>query len=250
MKDMQWAFALLLVSLISTANSFSSMHSKLRISPSSSSSLNCAPTPDDIRFAAQFDPSQAVASLSILGSFIVVQSRISKSNELLRVIDTTKKELQSTRAAILSGDQGGPLRKQTLQKKIVDLEEEWMNAITFVSIPGLTLRFRVPQQASQITSLQEIEDSEEAVVSMTSNQNQLSEEKKELTGFDGNVIASTSTQRFLLFVGVFVIAGLFSLLNFLVADPMTSTSSSGGTAGTYRVPSDELFTLPEDAKFQ
>ena len=50
---------------------------------------------DDIRFAAQFDPSQAAASLSILFSFVAVQSRISKSNGLLADITVAKKELKA-----------------------------------------------------------------------------------------------------------------------------------------------------------
>lgn len=205
---------------------------------------------DDIRFAAQFDPSQAAASLSILFSFVAVQSRISKSNGLLADITVAKKELKATKASVLNGDQGATIRRDMLEQKILTLEEEWMNAVTFISIPGLTLRFRVPQQASQITSLQEKEDSEEAVISMDTNLNTLGEEKKELKDFDGRIVASTSTQRFLLFVGVFVIAGLFSLLTMLVSDPMTSLSSSGTGPGTYVIPSDELFTLPKDAKFQ
>ena len=205
---------------------------------------------DDIRFAAQFDPSQAAASLSILVSFVAVQSRISKSNGLLADITIAKKELKATKASVLNGDQGATIRRDILEQKILTLEEEWMNAVTFISIPGLTLRFRVPQQASQITSLQEKEDSEEAVISMDTNLNALSEEKKELKDFDGRIVASTSTQRFLLFVGVFVIAGLFSLLTMLVSDPMTSLSSNGNGPGTYVIPSDELFTLPKDAKFQ
>ena len=205
---------------------------------------------DDIRFAAQFDPSQAAASLSILFSFVAVQSRISKSNGLLADITVAKKELKATKASVLNGDQGATIRRDMLEQKILTLEEEWMNAVTFISIPGLTLRFRVPQQASQITSLQEKEDSEEAVISMDTNLNTLGEEKKELKDFDGRIVASTSTQRFLLFVGVFVIAGLFSLLTMLVSDPMTSLSSSGTGTGTYVIPSDELFTLPKDAKFQ
>ena len=205
---------------------------------------------DDIRFAAQFDPSQAAASLSILFSFVAVQSRISKSNGLLADITVAKKELKATKASVLNGDQGATTRRDMLEQKILTLEEEWMNAVTFISIPGLTLRFRVPQQASQITSLQEKEDSEEAVISMDTNLNTLGEEKKELKDFDGRIVASTSTQRFLLFVGVFVIAGLFSLLTMLVSDPMTSLSSSGTGPGTYVIPSDELFTLPKDAKFQ
>ena len=205
---------------------------------------------DDIRFAAQFDPSQAAASLSILVSFVAVQSRISKSNGLLADITIAKKELKATKASVLNGDQDATIRRDMLEQRILTLEEEWMNAVTFISIPGLTLRFRVPQQASQITSLQEKEDSEEAVISMDTNLNVLAEEKKELKDFDGRIVASTSTQRFLLFVGVFVIAGLFSLLTMLVSDPMTSLSSNGNGPGTYVIPSDELFTLPKDAKFQ
>ena len=206
-------------------------------------------TPDDIRFAAQFDPSQAAASLSIILTFVAVQSRINNSNKLLASIDVAKKDLKAATAALLSGDDGATFRRDTLERKIVALEEEWMNAVTFISIPGLTLRFRVAQQASQITSIQEKEDAEEAIISMATNQNQLGEEKKELMDFDGRIVASTATQRFLLFVGVIVISGLFSLLNMLVADPMTSLSKPG-VPSTYQIPTDELFSLPKDAKFQ
>lgn len=245
MKSLDWKSLALTIILTSTATGFIAP-----ITKQATSRLVLRTTPDDIRFAAQFDPSQAAASLSIFFSFIAVQSRINKSNELLAVIGTTKKELKTTKAALLSGDDGALVRRDTLEKKIVDLEEEWMNAITFVSLPGITLRFRVPQQASQITAIQEKEDSEEAIISMSTNQNQISEEKKELTNFDGRIIASTATQRFLLFVGVIVISGLLSLLNMLVSDPMTSLSTQAGVPSTYRIPSDELFTLPKDAKFQ
>ena len=228
-----------------------SVHSFRSISCSSQNLRSSLRTSaDDIRFAAQFDPSQAAASLSILVSFVAVQSRISKSNGLLADITVAKKELKATKASVLNGDQDATIRRDMLEQRILTLEEEWMNAVTFISIPGLTLRFRVPQQASQITSLQEKEDSEEAVISMDTNLNVLAEEKKELKDFDGRIVASTSTQRFLLFVGVFVIAGLFSLLTMLVSDPMTSLSSNGNGPGTYVIPSDELFTLPKDAKFQ
>lgn len=243
MKIMNWE-SLLLFCLISVASSFKLVPTRHQISRSA-----LRTSADDIRFAAQFDPSQAAASLSIFFSFIAVQSRINRSNQLLAVIADTKKELQSTKASVLGGDQDAIIRRESLEKKIVELEEEWMNAITFVSIPGLTLRFRVPQQASQITSIQEKEDSEEAVISMETNQNTLGAEKKEMKDFDGRIVASTQTQRFLLFVGVIVIAGLFSLLNMLVSDPMTSLSSGTGPS-TYVIPSDELFTLPKDAKFQ
>jgi hypothetical protein len=244
MRGTHWKSLVLMV-ILTSATGFKALFTK-----QAAMKTSLQTTPDDIRFAAQFDPSQAAASLSIFFSFIAVQSRINKSNKLLAVIETTKKELKSTKASLLSGEDGALVRRDTLEKKIVDLEEEWMNAITFVSLPGITLRFRVPQQASQITAIQEKEDSEEAIISMSTNQNQISEEKKELTDFDGRIIASTSTQRFLLFVGVIVISGLFSLLNMLVSDPMTSMSTQAGVPSTYRIPSDELFTLPEDAKFQ
>jgi hypothetical protein len=42
-----------------------------------------------------------------------------------------------------------------------------------------------------------------------------------------------------------VIAGLFSLLNFLVADPMTSMSNPTGGAAMYKIPSDQ-FDIPKD----
>ena len=245
MKGLSWEKTFFIICLITVADSFKAIRSNCKISRSL-----LRTSADDIRFAAQFDPSQAAASLSIFFSFIAIQSRISKSNELLAVITVTKKELQTTKASVLNGDQGALVRRESLEQKIVALEEEWMNAITFISIPGLTLRFRVPQQASQITSIQEKEDSEEAVISMDTNSNQLAEEKKELKDFDGRIVASTATQRFLLFVGVIVIAGLFSLLGMLNSDPMTSLSSSGSGPGTYVIPSDELFTLHKDAKFQ
>ena len=240
---LQWVSLLSLVLFLSTTQAFKLVTSKYQLSRTT-----LRTSADDIRFAAQFDPSQAAASLSIFFSFIAVQSRINKSNQLLAVIDTTKKDLKATKAALLSGDDGALLRRDTLEKKIVSLEEEWMNAITFVSLPGITLRFRVPQQASQITTIQEKEDTEEA--SIITNSDQLNEEKKEMRDFDGRIVASTSTQQFLLFVGVIVIAGLFSLLNMLVSDPMTSMSTQSGVPNTYRIPSDELYTLPNDVKFQ
>lgn len=240
---LQWESLLSLVLYLSATQAFKLVTSKYQLSRTT-----LRTSADDIRFAAQFDPSQAAASLSIFFSFIAVQSRINKSNQLLAVIDTTKKDLKATKAALLSGEDGALLRRDTLEKKIVSLEEEWMNAITFVSLPGITLRFRVPQQASQITTIQEKEDTEEA--SITTNSDQLNEEKKEMRDFDGRIVASTSTQQFLLFVGVIVIAGLFSLLNMLVSDPMTSMSTQTGVPNTYRIPSDELYTLPNDVKFQ
>ena len=240
---LQWVSLLSLVLFLSTTQAFKLVTSKYQLSRTA-----LRTSADDIRFAAQFDPSQAAASLSIFFSFIAVQSRINKSNQLLAVIDATKKDLKATKAALLSGEDGALLRRDTLEKKIVSLEEEWMNAITFVSLPGITLRFRVPQQASQITTIQEKEDTEEA--SIITNSDQLNEEKKEMRDFDGRIVASTSTQQFLLFVGVIVIAGLFSLLNMLVSDPMTSMSTQNGVPNTYRIPSDELYTLPNDVKFQ
>jgi hypothetical protein len=42
----------------------------------------------------------------------------------------------------------------------------------------------------------------------TTNQSQLAEDKKEMKDFNGNIVASTATQRFLLFVGMF-----FSVFN-------------------------------------
>jgi hypothetical protein len=94
---------------------------------------------DDIRFAAQFDPGQAAASLSIFFSFIIVQNRINNSNILLAKITDTKKELKTTKAEVLGGVNGAVLKRDALEGKIVDLEAEWMNAITFVSIPGMYL---------------------------------------------------------------------------------------------------------------
>jgi hypothetical protein len=243
MKGLQWKSLLSLMLYLSTTQAFKLVTSKYQLSRTA-----LRTSADDIRFAAHFDASQAAASLSIFFSFIAVQSRINKSNELLAVIDTTKKDLKATKAALLSGEDGALIRRDTLEKKIVGLEEEWMNAITFVSLPGITLRFRVPQQASQITTIQEKEDTEEAAI--ITNSDQLNEEKKEMRDFDGRIVASTSTQQFLLFVGVIVIAGLFSLLNMLVSDPMTSMSTQSGVPSTYRIPSDELYTLPNDVKFQ
>lgn len=94
---------------------------------------------DDIRFAAQFDPGQAAASLSIFFSFIIVQNRINNSNILLAKITDTKKELKTTKAEVLGGVNGAVLKRDTLEGEIVDLEAEWMKTITFVSIPGMYL---------------------------------------------------------------------------------------------------------------
>lgn len=212
---------------------------------------------------------QAVASLSIFFSFIAIQNRINQSNKLLANITDIKKELKITKNLILgtSNNQDFIVKRDLLEKQIIDTEKEWMNAITFIEIPNIiTLRFRVPQSDSQITSLQEKENNEMDYENTeknvdnnldrnndnNSNQQIIDKNKrnnipsKNVQNSQNNNLSNpflsstTPTQKLLLFVGSIVIASLFSLLNLLNQDPVTSTSFPTPTSSStlYKIPSD------------
>ena len=192
---------------------------------------------DDIRFAAQIDPLQAAASISIFIGFGAIQTRISNSNRILAKIANKRKELNDLKASILSGQQEAISARDLVLREIESLEKDWTETVTFISLPGLALRFRVAQDQSQLTDIQRSEESMLKIKDAVSDiamenipkylraegeklDDDFSDEKNKLLVPSWE--KTTATQKFLLFVGVVLVSSLLSLLNMLLADPMTS----------------------------
>jgi hypothetical protein len=248
------------------------VHPSLRISLSQKSvfrrsSLNHAiyqgsrlygvsPSGDEVRFAAQFQPFQALVCVSILAGFSVIQSRIVKSNGILESIYAKKKELQKMKSELLGGDQDALGRRQVLENEIDALEAEWVDIITLISFPGLTLRFRLPQPASMTDPILDRrlpttdggrDTSDSASAGENSNaavgsSNQLGLESTSISA-DKKVQEKTNRrntqqaqrqgpeqltvfQQVIIAVGAAVVVILAMLLNLLLRDPMSSASSS------------------------
>ena len=174
-------------------------------------------------YDAQLDPSLAAVSGAILIGFGVVQSRISKSNRLLERIQEESVRLKKFRSLELEGDAEASGSKRALEAEITNLEQEYLSTVTFLKIPGLTLRFRVVS-SDLAAALQKKEDLE-ITSTMKSNQ-----ENKYMTDDNKN----SGLGR--IFVGVILVSILVSLLNVLLTDPMSSALSSSSFLFQYHNP--------------
>lgn len=219
---------------------------------------------DAERFAPKADPTISLVSGGILIGFFIIQSRVNRSNELIEIIKGKKETYLRAKAALLSSDDPASalLKRDELQAEIERLEEELLNAMTFLDIPnGPTLRFRVLQGSdASLTERQkrelEVDRIKNAVIDMSSENNaetktsDVNSESRDNVYKDDeldrgkltvpSIESSTPIQRVLLFIGIILITSLSSLLVTLMSDPMTSTSSN------YVVPSDayEISTSP------
>ena len=131
---------------------------------------------DAERFAPQADPVISLVSGGILFGFFVVQSRVNKANELIRIIKEKKEALQKVKASMLSTDdpEQALSGRNELQAEIKSLEEDLLNAMTFLDIPnGPTMRFRIAQASDMVLDEQQrreidLEKIKDAVKDMSS----------------------------------------------------------------------------------
>jgi hypothetical protein len=170
-------------------------------------------------YDAQLDPSLAAVSGVILLGFGVLQSRISKSNRLLERIQEESIRLKRFRILELEGDTEAGGSKRALEIEIANLRQEFLSTVTFLKIPGLTLRFRVVSSELAAT-IQEREDLEaRSTVNITQQNNAVADDNKNL-GL-GRVA-----------VGGLLVSILFSLLSVMLTDPMSSFSSSSSSSSS------------------
>jgi len=160
-------------------------------------------------FDAQLDPSLAFVSGTILVGFGVVQNRINRSNQLIERIRNENIQMQRFRSLELDGDPEAGKLKRALEITVAELRREYISTVTFLEIPGLTLRFRVlePDVAETISEMENIlqpVDEGTTRPRMSKGDNGL-----------GRVV-----------VGIFLVSILFSLFSVLLTDPMTSSQSS------------------------
>ena len=187
-------------------------------------------------FTPVVDPGASFVSGGILVGFFIVQSRISQANKLLGIIDSKKGQIQILKAKILSEKDAVAIveERDSLQREVDSLEEEFLRCITFLDIPnGPVLRFRIQQPESQLTEQQRRERAREKIEESAQNLNRNIHLKRgdrlgnEAEDEKGLVVPSfeksTPFQRVLLFVGLILVSSLSSLLITLMSDPMSST---------------------------
>lgn len=213
--------------------------------------------------AAELFPYQAGSTAIIFGGFGFLQWKIRRTNYLFEEIRKARKELKAAKNSVLSGEPDAKATQTRIENNLIELEAQRESAITFFSFPplGIKMRIRLPQQDAevqgppQLTQIEIISDSAESSTidpsvnyqgGASSNQPDVLTPNNVLgEPADSNRITKfTPTQVALLFVGVVVIGAQLSLLSLLAVDPMTSTGSN------YRVPTEEMYTLPDGARFR
>ena len=205
---------------------------------------------DAERFAPKADPIISVVSGGILLGFFIIQSRVNRANELIRIIKEKKETFQKVKATLLNTDDPERilLKRDALQTEIENLEEDLLKAMTFLDIPnGATLRFRVLQPSETTLTEQqkreiEMEKIKSAVKDMSSESSTVENDDFNETEAKGDdmykdeeergqltipsIEKSTPFQRTLLFIGFILVTSLSSLLVTLMSDPITSARQS------------------------
>ena len=193
-------------------------------------------SPDDLRFAAQFQPTQAAVCGSILVAFYFIQTRINRANKILNEIGRNKKTLQTLKMNILNGDKEAITLKQDLENQMLDLETELISVMTFISIPGsnINLRFRV----NRPDLIPNENTTEQAIIENEQSNNEV--QKNAVSAFNDKNISPESVdvdnnqkltvqQKVLIPVGVVIVVSLTLLLNLLINDPVGLSAVSSGS---------------------
>lgn len=168
---------------------------------------------DPHEFAPQFNPTEGAVSLGILTSFGIIQTRIRRSIDLAEQINALKKEINEQKSIQLSGSKREDIDISSLEDKLRFLSEEELNYRTFVSLPGLTLRFRTPasRDGSAVTDTNSDNSGEQSTSTSTNTKT------PEESGV-GELLRIS-------FVAVVVLV-LLSVFQMLMVDPMSSTTSN------------------------
>jgi hypothetical protein len=182
-------------------------------------------------YDATFDPVVGSTAAAILLGFGYVQVRIASASRILEQVEATKWELLKVKSLELEGDKQASKSRFSLEEKIVYLEKEYTNLLTFFSVSGVSFRFRVSQQNSTLTEEQKQEEGVAAIRTAAIDMNSKGNRKVA----ESNVLPQTQIG---IGIGVVLIASLLSLFNVLLYDPMADVS------GTQRRDTQSLFNIP------
>ena len=182
-------------------------------------------------YDATFDPVVGSTAAAILLGFGYVQVRIASANRILEQVEATKWELLKVKSLELEGDKQASNSRFSLEEKIVYLEKEYTNLLTFFSVSGVSFRFRVSQQNSTLTEEQKQEKGVAAIRTAAIDMNSKGDRKVA----ESNVLPQTQIG---IGIGVVLIASLLSLFNVLLYDPMADVSGTQGrdTQSLFNIP--------------
>lgn len=184
-----------------------------------------------IEYGPEFQPVQAITTAAILTTFFFVQSRITKSNNLLESLRVAKEDMKKARNEMMSGTNAdAKVDIANLETKIAQIESEWTDTATFIKLPNYTLRFRVlrpdlvPGNEAEVDPNDASSDAGAGGVSANNNSNSFKNNGQDIQE-RFNFSEMTPSQVGLVLVGGVVVVVQFWLLTLLSVDPMSSSNS-------------------------
>ena len=220
-------FCLLLLLIVSVVHGFQRPPTTARIVRHRV--LPDAGVADAVVYGPVFQPAQAVVTGGILTTFLAVQTRINRSNNLLQQLEATNNALKKARNEMISGDADARARVTELESTAARLVAEWTDTATVVRLPNYTLRFRtarpdlIPNEEVTATP------SPPSLSDNNDDNDSSSSSERGLTGLRFTALADmTPLQKVLVVVGVGVVATQVWLLTLLAVDPMGASSAGSG----------------------
>jgi cell fate (sporulation/competence/biofilm development) regulator YlbF (YheA/YmcA/DUF963 family) len=147
-------------------------------------------------FDPQLDLASALASSTIVGSFIFIRSKLNKNQKAQENIIKLEKSLSNLKLKQLSGDINALNEYNKTKELLTSYYQQEEDSRTFLKFQDINLRFRVPN----IANISRGNDDQESIS------------------------ASNEFIRITALIGVVI--SLVYLLSFLSVDPMTSTSAT------------------------
>jgi hypothetical protein len=182
---------------------------------------------DAVVYGPVFQPAQAVVTVGILTTFLAVQTRINRSNNLLQQLEATNNALKKARNEMISGDADARARVTELESTAARLAAEWTDTATVVRLPNYTLRFRTARP--DLIPNEEVSATPSSPSVSDDDNDTSSSSERGLTGLRFTALADmTPLQKVLVVVGVGVVATQVWLLTLLAVDPMAASSAGSG----------------------
>lgn len=102
----------------------------------------------DSSYTAELDPSIGALTVIILGSSLLIQRKLSRNALLQEEILNMEREIKRMKLKLPDSLIATDPKYQNLQRELQKVRKLELESRTFISIPGLTLRFRVPNRIS------------------------------------------------------------------------------------------------------
>ena len=175
-----------------------------------------------------FQPTQFAVTAGILTTFLVVQTRINRSNALLEQLQVANDAVKKARNAMLSGDADAKASVPELEAVVARLAAEWTDTATVIRLPNYTLRFRVNRPDLIPNEAQEETPSPSPAPAPAPTVPSDGEQPRAFAGLQlTNFADMTPLQRGLLLVGAGVVVAQVWLLTLLAVDPMAGPTAAG-----------------------